>query len=45
MKINPDLELLEGGRKLPLVEDFYTVQGEGYHAGKPPTSYASVAAM
>ncbi|MBQ4280210.1 MAG: 7-carboxy-7-deazaguanine synthase QueE [Rikenellaceae bacterium] len=26
---------LEGGRKLPLVEDFYTVQGEGYHTGKP----------
>lgn len=35
MKINPDLELLEGGRRLPLVEDFYTVQGEGYHTGKP----------
>lgn len=35
MKINPDLELLEGGRKLPLVEDFYTVQGEGFHTGKP----------
>lgn len=30
-----DTELLEGGRKLPLVEDFYTIQGEGYHAGKP----------
>lgn len=28
-------ELLEGGRKLPLVEDFYTIQGEGFHAGKP----------
>ncbi len=27
--------LLEGGRKLPLVEDFYTIQGEGYHTGKP----------
>lgn len=27
--------LLEGGTKLPLVEDFYTIQGEGYHAGKP----------
>ncbi len=25
----------EGGRRLPLVEDFYTVQGEGFHAGKP----------
>ena len=35
MKINPDIELLEGGRKLPLVEDFYTIQGEGFHAGKP----------
>lgn len=35
MKINPDIELLDGGRKLPLVEDFYTIQGEGYHAGKP----------
>lgn len=28
-------ELLDGGRLLPLVEDFYTIQGEGYHAGKP----------
>lgn len=27
--------LLEEGRKLPLVEDFYTIQGEGYHSGKP----------
>ncbi len=26
--------LFEGGRKLPLVEDFYSVQGEGYHTGK-----------
>ena len=25
----------EGGRKLPLVEDFYTIQGEGFHTGKP----------
>ncbi len=25
----------EGGRKLPLVEEFYTVQGEGFHSGKP----------
>ncbi len=31
----PYAELLEEGRKLPLVEDFYTIQGEGYHAGKP----------
>lgn len=28
-------DLLDGGRKLPLVEDFYTIQGEGFHAGKP----------
>ena len=30
-----DIESLEGGRRLPLVEDFYTIQGEGYHTGKP----------
>jgi organic radical activating enzyme len=28
-------EILEGGNKLPLVEDFYTIQGEGFHTGKP----------
>lgn len=28
-------ELLQGGHKLPLVEDFYTIQGEGFHTGKP----------
>ena len=28
-------ELLCGGALLPLVEDFYTIQGEGFHAGKP----------
>lgn len=27
--------LLDGGRSLPLVEDFYTIQGEGFHSGKP----------
>lgn len=27
--------LLEEGRKLPLMEEFYTIQGEGYHSGKP----------
>ena len=27
--------LLKEGRKLPLVEDFYTIQGEGFHSGKP----------
>lgn len=26
--------LLDGGRKLPLVEDFYTLQGEGRHTGR-----------
>ena len=28
-------DIFEGGRLLPLVEDFYTIQGEGYHTGKP----------
>lgn len=35
MKDNDTYELLEGGNMLPLVEDFYTIQGEGYHSGKP----------
>ncbi len=26
--------VFEGGRKLPLVEEFYTIQGEGFHTGK-----------
>ena len=26
---------LEQGRKLPLMEEFYTIQGEGYNTGKP----------
>ncbi len=26
---------LAGGALLPLVEDFYTIQGEGFHTGKP----------
>ena len=30
-----DSSLFAGGRLLPLVEDFYTIQGEGFHAGKP----------
>lgn len=34
MKLD-NIEILENGRKLPLVEDFYTVQGEGRHTGKP----------
>ena len=28
-------DMLDGGNRLPLVEDFYTIQGEGFHAGKP----------
>lgn len=35
MTLQADTELLDGGRLLPLVEDFYTIQGEGRHAGKP----------
>lgn len=35
MPIDIHSELLDGGRKLPLVEDFYTIQGEGFHTGKP----------
>lgn len=30
-----DLEILENGKLLPLVEEFYTLQGEGFHTGKP----------
>lgn len=28
-------QLLASGRALPLMEDFYTLQGEGFHTGKP----------
>ena len=27
--------LFDDGHVLPLVEDFYTIQGEGFHSGKP----------
>jgi 7-carboxy-7-deazaguanine synthase len=27
--------LLDSGRALPLMEEFYTIQGEGFHSGKP----------
>lgn len=27
-------DIFEEGKKLPLVEEFYTVQGEGFHTGK-----------
>lgn len=30
----PDSAALDGGRSLPVAEDFYTVQGEGRHAGR-----------
>ena len=30
-----NMELLQGGKLLPLVEDFYTIQGEGFNSGKP----------
>jgi organic radical activating enzyme len=29
-----DKQIFDEGRKLPLVEEFYTIQGEGYHTGK-----------
>lgn len=35
MALAIDDTLFDGGRRLPLVEDFYTIQGEGFHAGKP----------
>ena len=28
-------DIFDNGKKLPLVEQFYTVQGEGYYMGKP----------
>ncbi len=33
MKV-PESALLEGGRKLPVMEEFYTLQGEGFNMGK-----------
>jgi 7-carboxy-7-deazaguanine synthase len=29
-----DLSILQNGKLLPLVEEFYTLQGEGFHTGK-----------
>ena len=29
-----DKTLLEKGLKLPIMEEFYTIQGEGYNTGK-----------
>ncbi|MDP4226512.1 MAG: 7-carboxy-7-deazaguanine synthase QueE [Bacteroidota bacterium] len=34
VKNTSDEELMEKGELLPIVEDFYTIQGEGYHTGK-----------
>ncbi|MFP4555624.1 MAG: 7-carboxy-7-deazaguanine synthase QueE [Bacteroidales bacterium] len=34
MAINLDLSILKNGKLLPLVEEFYTLQGEGYHTGR-----------
>lgn len=31
---NKYLRIFENGKKIPLVEEFYTIQGEGYHTGK-----------
>jgi organic radical activating enzyme len=33
MSVKPSNELFEGGRKLPLMEEFYTIQGEGHNMG------------
>ncbi len=30
-----NITLLEQGLELPLMEEFYTIQGEGFHSGKP----------
>ena len=32
--INFDEEIAKKGMELPLVEEFYSLQGEGYHTGK-----------
>jgi organic radical activating enzyme len=34
VKIDKTDKIFEGGRKLPIMEDFYTLQGEGYNMGK-----------
>jgi len=30
----PENDIFERGRKLPLMEEFYSLQGEGYHTGR-----------
>ncbi len=34
MRKKSQIDLYEGGKKLPLVEAFHTIQGEGQHTGK-----------
>ena len=34
MALEVDLSILQHGQLLPLVEDFYSIQGEGFHTGK-----------
>ena len=34
-KTSSEYESLQKGEKLPIVETFYTIQGEGFHTGKP----------
>ena len=33
MNLNNEKELIDNGLLLPLIESFYTIQGEGYHKG------------
>ena len=35
MSSSPNPSILQHGKLLPLVEDFYTIQGEGFHSGTP----------
>jgi len=34
MTVNQDVDIFEDGRKLPVMEEFYTLQGEGFQMGK-----------
>jgi len=34
LKISKSDKIFEGGKKLPIMEDFYTLQGEGFNMGK-----------
>ena len=35
IKVSSEEDLYQNGKKLPIVETFYTIQGEGFHTGKP----------